>query len=67
MIIYFDTAVNSEPDLSIWKKLFAKKNQKPLKITVEGAKIGAQSKLRSYKRRVSGVGFERSEQFIVNG
>ena len=27
MIIYFDTAVNFEPDLSLWKRLFAKKSK----------------------------------------
>ena len=67
MIIYFDTAVNFEPDLSIWKRLFAKKESKTVENHRGGCENRSSSKLRGYKRRGSGVGFEHSEQFIVNG
>ena len=59
MIIYFDTAVNFEPDLSIWKRLFAKKNQKLLKITVE-CENRSSKQVAELQKGGSGVEFERS-------
>lgn len=67
MIIYFDTAVNFEPDLSIWKRLFAKKESKTVENHRGGCENQSSKQVAELQKEGLGVGFERSEQFTVNG